>query len=67
MPVLDGAEAAYPIYSAFANACYQDIAEIQTVAKEQINTTKTANDENEYDEIMMPVRFNNSVESGRVS
>lgn len=29
MPILDGAEAAYPIYSAFAYACYEDIAEIQ--------------------------------------
>ena len=27
MPVLDGAEAAYPVYSAFANACYEGIAE----------------------------------------
>lgn len=26
MPVLDGAEAAYPVYSAFANACYESIA-----------------------------------------
>ncbi|MCL1848758.1 MAG: substrate-binding domain-containing protein [Clostridiales bacterium] len=26
MPVLDGAEAAYPVYSAFANACYAGIA-----------------------------------------
>lgn len=25
MPVLDGAEAAYPVYSAFANACYEGI------------------------------------------
>lgn len=29
MPVLDGAEAAYPVYAAFANACYADIADIQ--------------------------------------
>ena len=27
MPVLDGAEAAYPVYSAFANACYEGIAD----------------------------------------
>ena len=27
MPVLDGAEAAYPVYSAFANACYAGIVE----------------------------------------
>ena len=29
MPILDGAEAAYPVYSAFAYACYEDIAELQ--------------------------------------
>lgn len=29
MPILDGAEAAYPVYSAFANACYVNIAELQ--------------------------------------
>ena len=33
MPILDGAEAAYPVYSAFANACYEDIANIQSKAK----------------------------------
>jgi phosphate transport system substrate-binding protein len=27
MPVLDGAEAAYPVYSAYANACYEGIAD----------------------------------------
>ena len=27
MPVMDGAEAAYPVYSAFANACYEGIAD----------------------------------------
>ena len=33
MPILDGAEAAYPVYSALANACYEDIANIQSKAK----------------------------------
>ncbi len=28
MPALDGAEAAFPLYSAFANFCYKDIGEI---------------------------------------
>jgi phosphate transport system substrate-binding protein len=28
MPVLDGAEAAYPVYAAFANATYEDIANV---------------------------------------
>lgn len=28
MPVLDGAEAAYPVYAAFANAIYKDIATV---------------------------------------
>ncbi len=52
MPVLDGAEAAYPVYSAFANACYKDIGEIQEYAKE-----------NKYDDpnAVMPVKFNNTV------
>ncbi|MCM1024004.1 MAG: substrate-binding domain-containing protein [Prevotella sp.] len=48
MPVLNGAEAAYPIYSAFAACCYENIGEIQKSAKE--NGGKT------------PVRFTNTVE-----
>lgn len=52
MPILDGAEAAYPIYSAFANACYENIDEIQEYAKE--------NKRSEPDAIM-PVKFNNTV------
>ena len=54
MPVLDGAEAAYPIYSAFANACYKDIAEIQEQAK--------ADDEENNEKHGMPVCFTNTVE-----
>lgn len=52
MPVLDGAEATYPVYSAFANACYENIAEIQEYAKsgEEENTPK-------------PVRFTNTIEA----
>lgn len=49
MPVLNGAEAAYPIYSAFANCCYENIGHIQQLAKE-------------YNGKMMPVRFTNTVE-----
>lgn len=54
MPVLDGAEAAYPIYSAFANACYKDIAEIQKQAK--------ADDAENNEKHNMPVCFTNTVE-----
>lgn len=53
MPVLDGAEAAYPIYSAFANACYEDIDEVQTFAKENRYKKDIA--------LIMPIQFNNSV------
>lgn len=49
MPILDGAEAAYPVYSAFANACYEDIAEIQETAKESKSDS------------VMPVQFTNTI------
>lgn len=52
LPVLDGAEAAYPVYAAFAYACYEDIDEIQTVAKK--NRYKNP-------DVVMPIDFNNSV------
>ena len=48
MPVLNGAEAAYPLYSAFAECCYENIGHIQQLAKE-------------YNGKMMPVRFTNTV------
>ena len=35
MPVLDGAEAAYPVYSAFALACYEDISALEANARNQ--------------------------------
>jgi len=47
MPILDGAEAAYPVYSAFALNCYKDIATIQSDS-----TTGTA-----------PIRFTNTIEA----
>lgn len=49
LPVLDGAEAAYPVYSAFANACYENIAEIQRTAKEN--------------DTARPIAFTNTVEA----
>ncbi len=52
MPVLDGAEAAYPVYAAFAYACYEDIDEIQEYANK--NSYKNAG-------AITPVAFNNSV------
>lgn len=51
MPVLDGAEAAYPVYSAIAGACYENIGEIQAAAKKS-------------DEALpMPVRFTNTIKA----
>lgn len=52
MPVLDGAEAAYPIYSAFANACYENIGEIQEYVKQNRWQDPDA---------PMPIQFNNSI------
>ena len=52
MPMLDGAEAAYPIYSAFANACYENIGEIQEYAKQNRWQDPDA---------AMPIQFNNSI------
>lgn len=54
MPVLDGAEATYPVYSAFANACYENIAEIQEYAKSYEGKEKNA---------PKPVRFTNTIEA----
>lgn len=49
MPIMDGAEAAYPVYSAFANACYENIAVIQAKAVEA------------QSDIPMPVQFSNTI------
>lgn len=56
MPRLDGAEAVYPVYSAFANACYANIAEIQTYGKKQ-------REHGTVDEsyILMPIKFSNTI------
>lgn len=54
MPVLDGAEATYPVYSAFANACYENIAEIQEYAKSR---------EGKEENAPKPVRFTNTIEA----
>lgn len=60
MPVLDGAEAAYPLYSAFAEACYENIDEIQTAAKEKkIELYDRWSDKRPPD---APVQFTNTVE-----
>lgn len=56
MPVLDGAEAAYPVYSAFANACYADIADIQTFGKKQRDQGTVSED---Y--IVLPIKFTNTI------
>lgn len=57
MPVLDGAEAVYPVYSAFANACYEDIANIQYAAK---NKKPYGDDTGNAMEIM-PIQFSNTI------
>lgn len=54
MPVLDGAEAAYPVYSAFAYCCYDDIALIQSYAKSSEGKAENA---------PMPVKFTNTIEA----
>ena len=63
MPILDGAEAAYPVYSAFANACYKDIADIQSKAK--YASSYGADMEGiPYPQIVMrrpPIQFSNTV------
>lgn len=51
MPILDGAEAAYPVYSAVANACYENIGEIQAAAKDS------------EEALPMPVRFTNTIKA----
>ena len=56
MPRLDGAEAAYPVYSAFANACYANIAEIQTYGKKQ---REHGTIPESY--ILMPIKFSNTI------
>ena len=57
MPILDGAEAAYPVYSAFANACYEDIANIQDAAEHR----KPYGEDTEEIMEIMPVQFHNTI------
>ncbi len=52
MPVLDGAEAAYPVYSAFACNCYNIIDRIQIAAKEEPRKNRP-----------QPIQFTNTVEA----
>lgn len=65
MPILDGAEAAYPVYSAFANACYEGIADIQSKAKYVDRYGANANMEGiTYPLSVMrrpPIQFSNTV------
>ncbi len=49
MPIMDGAEAAYPVYSAFANACYTNISEIQRKANKSKSDT------------VKPIQFTNTI------
>ena len=63
MPILDGAEAAYPVYSAFANACYANIAEIQENVENQENAQGSDSDKapGSDPDTVMPVQFQNTV------
>lgn len=61
MPRLDGAEAAYPIYSAFANACYEGIADIQTAEKAKL--TDEDKHYTTYRRGGTPVCFTNTIEA----
>lgn len=61
MPRLDGAEAAYPVYSAFANACYANIAEIQTAEKAKL--TPENHHYTTYSRGNTPVCFTNTIEA----
>lgn len=40
-PILDGAEAAYPVYSAFANACYEGMGKDRAVVTKYVRFTNT--------------------------
>lgn len=61
MPRLDGAEAAYPVYSAFANACYEGVAEIQTAEKAKL--TDADKHYTTYRRGGTPVCFTNTIEA----
>lgn len=41
MPILDGAEAAFPVYSAFANVAYENIKKVSGEGKEVVSFTNT--------------------------
>ncbi|MGG4491226.1 substrate-binding domain-containing protein [Metabacillus idriensis] len=41
MPVLDGAEAAFPVYSAFAEATYKNVRSVVSTEKEVVSFTNT--------------------------
>lgn len=43
MPILDGAEAAFPVYSAFANATYENIDNLASNGMEIVTFTNTIN------------------------
>ncbi|WP_041140042.1 PstS family phosphate ABC transporter substrate-binding protein [Beduini massiliensis] len=49
MPVLDGAEAAYPVYSALANAVYENIAEIERNRLGMDSATNEEDTKKEYE------------------
>ena len=72
MPVLDGAEACYPIYTAVAKAIYKDIDKIESEVFDLIEEAEKKEWGLEYDHIFSwkynngrVVRFTNSVEGYR--
>ncbi|MBQ1482796.1 MAG: substrate-binding domain-containing protein [Erysipelotrichaceae bacterium] len=58
MPVLDGAEACYPLYAAIAKAVYKDIGDIETDALKQAEASRDQKPA-VYDKEKMDVLFNN--------
>lgn len=66
MPVLDGAEAAYPVYAAFANSCYTGVRDIQLAYSSKLKRLYEYGGFNgEFDsgkkKLKAPVVFNNTV------
>jgi phosphate transport system substrate-binding protein len=59
MPVLDGAEACYPVYSAFAKAVYKNIDAIEAEYKKKAEEKQKSRDFDDNDYTLMDVYFNN--------
>lgn len=58
-PVLDGAEACYPVYSSLALAAYKNIAEIEADYKKKAEEKVESRDFNKDDYTLMDIYYNN--------